>query len=158
MFMFVIYCHHVVFSIENISKGSYRSMRMSWSIFLHSVVLRPPLRLHPLSLSRFPEHQQSRTDGGSVRSSQSGVSCQQLHQCSQPRPQHWLQPQSWGEQTSDAQSYFTHKAPSQDSHWADLTQNIDRGAVKIEISTWMYHNIHDTTFSIDDYSNVSFWN
>lgn len=54
-------------------------------------------RLRPLSLGRLPEHQQSWTNGGALRNSQSGVDSEQLHQRRKPRPQHRLQPQPRGE-------------------------------------------------------------
>lgn len=65
-------------------------------------------RLSPLddgSPSRFdsqphrglPGNHQPRPHGGALWGSQPGLGGQQLHQCCQPRPQHWLRPQSWGE-------------------------------------------------------------
>ena len=72
-------------------------------------------RLSPLddgSPSRFdsqphrglPRDHQPWPHGRALRGSQSGLGGQQLHQRCQPRPQHWLRPQSWGEWLPDLEA------------------------------------------------------
>lgn len=94
--------------LGGVAAGSQWALGLSLSSFWVA-------RLSPLddgSPSRFdsqphrglPGDHQPRPHGRALRSSQSGLGGQQLHQRCQPRPQHWLRPQSWGEWPPDLEA------------------------------------------------------